>query len=70
MTNEPRQLPKPHCPAERFATLPAAQAALIARRARAALSGSPHTITRRAYPCTNCAGAHLVRAATPNEAAA
>ncbi len=49
------------CPDERFPTLPDAQAELVARRARAALSGSPHTIERRAYPCTDCGGAHLER---------
>ncbi len=60
----------PDCPAERFPTLPAAQAALLGRRARAALSGSPHTQHRTAYPCSACGGAHLIRATTPDEAAA
>lgn len=59
-----------HCPAERFNTLTDAQAALVERRARAALSGSPHTVERRAYRCEHCEGAHLTRVASAEGAAA
>jgi hypothetical protein len=58
------------CPSERFDTVHAAQAELLARRARAALSGSPHTVPRTAYPCEQCGGAHLIRVGTPHGAAA
>lgn len=61
---DPNHTP-PGCPAERFPTLTDADTALVARRARAALSGSPHTIPRRAYSCDTCGGAHLTRASHP-----
>ncbi|GAA0897817.1 hypothetical protein GCM10009559_59100 [Pseudonocardia zijingensis] len=49
------------CPQERFESLGDAQATLAQRRARAALSGSPHTIRRYAYHCRRCHGAHITR---------
>jgi hypothetical protein len=53
--------PPAACPTERFQDLPTAQAALVERRARAALSGTPHTVDRQAWPCDRCEGAHITR---------
>jgi hypothetical protein len=50
------------CPIERFPTRAAADQALVERRARAALSGSPITTPRTTYDCRRCGGAHITRA--------
>jgi hypothetical protein len=50
------------CPIERFPTRAAADTALVERRARAALSGSPVTTPRTTYDCRRCGGAHITRA--------
>lgn len=49
------------CPIERFPTRAAADQALVERRARAALSGSPVTTPRTTYDCRRCGGAHITR---------
>jgi hypothetical protein len=51
--------PPAACPTERFQDLLTAQAALVERRARAALSGTP--VDRQAWPCDRCEGAHITR---------
>lgn len=55
------------CPVEAFPDVASAQAELLERRARAALSGSPSPVERVAYPCEQCGLAHITREPQPIE---
>lgn len=55
------------CPREAFPDIATAEAELVARRARAALGGNPHTHERVAHPCKRCGLAHIVRASDVDE---
>lgn len=48
------------CHLETFPTLSEARGAIVERRARTSLAGSPR-LPLRAYVCTECGQAHLVR---------